>query len=71
MHQFEVVCGNIGSVYSGDSRTDAQTQFREYVAASKAECGRAGGEDVTLFMDGEIVREHIGSLHDAEIGENP
>ncbi len=61
-HDYEVIFGNIGSVHAGPRKREADKVFNTYVRSSKAECGRAGGEDVTLFRDGEIIREFIGSL---------
>lgn len=65
-HRYEVVCGNIGSVYSGPSAKEATEKFRAYVDASKSQYGRAAGESVTLFKNGEPIREHVGSLDDKE-----
>ena len=55
---YEVVVGNIGTVYSGVSLSLAKRDFREYVRQSLAVYGRAGNEQVTLFQDGEIIDEH-------------
>jgi hypothetical protein len=57
--RYEVVVGNVGNVHTGGSKATAMTYFREYVEQSKSGCGRAGGEDVTLFKDGEIIKEYI------------
>jgi hypothetical protein len=59
--QYEVVVGNIGTVYSGGSFAAAKKASATYVAQSKTGKGRAGGEDVTILADGEIVREFLGS----------
>ena len=56
-----VVVGNIGTVYAGDSVQTARHTFNEYVRQSIDNYGRAAGEDVTWFMDGEIEREYIGT----------
>jgi hypothetical protein len=58
---WEVTVGNIGNVYSGNG-TEARRVFAEYRAQSVANCGRASGEDVTLWKDGEPVQEFTGSL---------
>lgn len=60
---FEVMVGNIGSVYYGFDKREAWKHYREYVAQSKSSVGRAAGESVTILSGGEIVREFIGSLH--------
>jgi hypothetical protein len=59
--EYEVICGNIGSVYGGNSRSEADKVFSEYVFASESTFGRASGEDVTIMQNGEIIKEHIGS----------
>ena len=66
-HDYEVVVGNVGTVYSGGSLKKALAKFRAYVEESKAgrpngAAGRASGEDVTLFRDGDIFKEHVGFL---------
>lgn len=58
--QHEVLVGNIGTVYTGRSSAKALATFREYVGQSKTGRGRAGGESVTMFRDGQIVREYHG-----------
>lgn len=67
MDKYELIVGNIGTVYTGDDRAEADRLFDHYVAQSKSERGRAGGEDVTLFEDGEPIREHTGSLSQNDI----
>jgi hypothetical protein len=58
--RFEVVVGNIGSVYTGSNPVEAADTFEDYMKQSKSGRGRAAGEDVVLFEDGEITIEHIG-----------
>ena len=65
-----VVVGNIGVVYAGDSVQKARHAFNEYVRLSIDNYGRAAGEDVTWFMDGEIEREYIGTISLAEDEED-
>jgi hypothetical protein len=60
--RFEVICGNVGSVYSGNSRMAAKSTFNTYVDHSSSGYGRAAGESVTLFEDDEILDEHVGSV---------
>lgn len=70
MARYEVIVGNVGSVYHGESEKDADEMFESYVEASREMVGaRCFGEDVTLFADAEIEREHVGHLRD-EIGED-
>jgi hypothetical protein len=62
--RYSVVVGNIGTVYDGDSRVRARHNYDTYVADSKDGHGRAAGESVTLFEDGEIIAEHHGEHED-------
>jgi len=48
---FRVIVGNIGTVYDGPSRKEAGQHYREFVSQSKSDCGRAGGETVTMFRE--------------------
>ena len=59
---YEVVVGNIGTVYSGGIHAVADEKFSEYVRQSKTGNGRAGGEDVTILKNGDIFAEFIGSI---------
>lgn len=63
MTEYVVNVGNIGNVTCADME-EAQRLFDMYVEQSKADIGRAGGEDVYLLVDGDIVREYIGDLPD-------
>lgn len=60
--KYSVVVGNLGTVWSGRFRDCADKVFADYVAISNCEFGRASGEDVALFVDGDIEREHTGWL---------
>jgi RNA-splicing ligase RtcB len=62
MAKFEVVVGNIGTVYSGNNFMQAQTKYSTYVKQSHDEYGRAAGEPVTLFHNGDIRSEYAGTL---------
>jgi hypothetical protein len=55
-----IVVGNIGMVYVGNSCTKAEEHYRVYMIQSQHEYGRASGEDVTWFKDGEIFKEYVG-----------
>jgi len=57
-----VIVGNIGEVYSGNNYVDAGIAFSEYQRQSKDNYGRAAGESVTWFQDGEIHDEYLGTL---------
>lgn len=57
---FEVVVGNIGTVFAGSDGARAADVFEDYMKRSKSGRGRAAGEDVVLVEDGEITVEYIG-----------
>lgn len=57
--KYEVIVGNIGKVFEGSNREEAREMYNTYVRMSKSGKGRPGGEDVVLFCDDEIVKEHI------------
>jgi len=57
---FEVIVGNIGTVYSGPDEAEARKTYREYCEQSN-QSGRASGEDVTLLSHGEPIEEFEGS----------
>ena len=60
--QWQVIVGNLGTVFVGSERT-ARREFNEYVRASRSKHCRASGENVTLFNgEGDIEREFIGRL---------
>ena len=65
MAKFEVIVGNIGTVYSGSNFMVAQSKFSSYVKDSKANYGRAARESVTLMHNSKIRREHIGETDKA------
>jgi len=59
---YTVHVGNIGQVHSGQNRAEAFLHFAEYVSQSKTNYGRAAGEDVVIMLNGQPLREHIGTL---------
>lgn len=59
---FEVIVGNVGSVYRGASRIQANRKFREYVEQSRSFVGRAGGETVSLLADDVLVEDYYQGL---------
>lgn len=56
---YEVIVGNIGTVLRTASRNEAVKTYGDYKRISEDGYGRAGGEDVTLFEDGEILFEYF------------
>ena len=59
MSIYTVVVGNIGTVLETNQHSAAIQTFQDYVDASIDNVGRAAGEDVTLFEDGEVLHEYI------------
>ena len=70
MPKHTVVVGNIGTVVSDGTWKEASDAFREYRKQSKADYGRAAGEDVTWFKDGEPYQEFTGTLTKQEARED-
>jgi hypothetical protein len=60
--KFEVIVGNIGTVYSGNNFMVASCKFDAYVKQSKQEFGRACGESVTMLHNNKIRREYSGTI---------
>lgn len=59
-YEYELYVGNVGNVWHGDSFTHALDEFYSYKKLSIEKYGRFSGEDVTLFKNGEIEKEHLG-----------
>lgn len=55
---YEVVVGNVGTVYRGTDGAEAEGFYKDHVKISQANLGRAGHEAVVLFCDGVIIREY-------------
>lgn len=56
--QYEVIVGNIGRVYQGESAFDSYTEYNRYRGLSKRGYGRCANENVTLMRDGDIMAEY-------------
>lgn len=61
MSNYQVVVGNIGTVYEGGFIDSARDAFAVYKRKSISGSGRAGGEPVTLMKDGEPFEEFLGA----------
>lgn len=57
---WQVVVGNIGTVYDGTDRPTAMSTYAAYRSASRSGHGRGAHENVTLLCDGEVFRETRG-----------
>ncbi len=58
---YQVIVGNIGTVYDGASWGIARATFDDYATQSCEGYGRAAHESVTMTEDGEPILEHFGS----------
>lgn len=59
---YSVLVGNVGQTYVGNSLELAEGVFLEYKQQSETGCGRASGEGVILFCDGEPMKEHAATF---------
>lgn len=64
MKPFQVVVGNIGTVYDGSNVLQANAAYRAWVLKSKRNEGRGAGEPVTAFHNGEIRAEYFPPVGD-------
>lgn len=64
MSAFQVIVGNIGTVYDGSNFMVAQTCYTRYVKQSKLSGSRASGESVTLMHNNNIRSEYNPQLED-------
>lgn len=60
-HTYHVVVGNIGTM-DYTSKKKAYECYNTYVSLSIKGETRAAGESVTLFIDGEVKKEHRGKV---------
>lgn len=51
---WEVTCGNIGHVHDGHDELEARRVYEIYKAQSKGGAGRAGGEEVVLWLNHDV-----------------
>jgi len=54
--QYQVIIGNIGTVLNTTDKLKAEKTYKAYMYDSDDGVGRAGGEEVTLMGDGEVIR---------------
>ncbi len=64
--RYQVVVGNVGSVYDDYSIKIAAQTFEDYKEISKDGYGKAGNELVTLFAGNRILEEYIPSEQENE-----
>lgn len=66
MANYQILVGNIGTVYNGSNLRVAQVVYNEWVAESKLNVGKVAGEPVTFFRGDEIFKEYEGTLNEGE-----
>lgn len=66
MTDWQVVVGNLGTVYNGKDGFVAKREYSAYKKLSEEGYGRAANEPVTLFKDGEPHWEHEPKGQDDE-----
>lgn len=59
MKNYQVIVGNIGTVYQGDDEFEAGRIYNDYVELSHSPYGRASNENVTLMADGDIIQDYV------------
>jgi hypothetical protein len=69
MYKYRVITWNIGTVYTGNSKADAERSYAESVQLSQADYGRFAGENVVMFCDDDVVMEFVGSIEQNQLGE--
>lgn len=57
--KFEVIVGNVGTVYNGTRRHEAMSAYASYRLKSEVGEGRAGNESVALLCNGHVILEHV------------
>lgn len=62
--RYEIVVGNIGTVYDGHDAKLAEIHYQAYTDASQHPRGRASGENVTMLVDMSISKVYIGGPSD-------
>lgn len=62
---YSVVVANIGQVHEGYDKMAAEIAYDHYVTLSVKQMGRAAGEDVTLWREGDVIQEHCGQDKDS------
>lgn len=58
---YQVIVGNIGTVYDGNILKEALESYKEYRVQSASGYGRASGESVVMLENGEVKYETFSS----------
>lgn len=60
--RYEITVGNVGTVYRSEDKREAVALFGDYRRRSQGGVGSFAGEPVTLWCDGEPIREYAGTV---------
>lgn len=60
MARYEVIVGNVGTVYDGPSKREAQKKFALYKKQSHVRGSRVFNEDIIILRNGDIYKDHEG-----------
>lgn len=60
-HLYQVTAGNVGTVYQGHNRAIAEQTFNEYASDSVNMYGRVAGEEINLWVDGDVTRTQVAT----------
>lgn len=52
--KYQVIVGNIGTVYDGESQHEASVEFTDYCKLSLSMYGRVAGEEVSMMESGDL-----------------
>tara|TARA_R110000744_G_C19182589_1_gene542896 strand:- start:11 stop:229 length:219 start_codon:yes stop_codon:yes gene_type:complete len=61
-NKYQVIVGNIGTVYDGNNKDEAEADYTKYVKDSCMEYGRASLEPVIMLKDDEPLFEYEGKF---------
>ena len=64
---YEVIVSNLGRVLCTNDQKQARDDFDAYIKISLTGVGKAGGESVDLYCDGDIIDSFMGELHEEEL----
>ena len=62
-NRYQVYVGNIGMVHECSNKKNALSNYAYYLRSSKHPYGRGSGEDVSLFCNGEPLKEYTGKIN--------
>jgi hypothetical protein len=55
---YKLLVAGVGECYHGTSKAEAEGLYALHVSRSQSGKGQAGGRDITLLLDGAIIKQH-------------